>query len=110
MPSVVAWPASLATLIRNWTQTSMDTTTHSHRQPKWIAVSIRPSYGCAFGSVKCAYRYRNAGRAIAVFAHLVTQITFFAATISLSVHQLALSEQTVAASRGLGNTGAGRGA
>ena len=110
MPSAVARPAGLATLFLNWAQTSMDTTPHSHQQASCIAPSIQLARGCAFGSVECVHGYRNTGGPIAVFAHLVSQITLLVATISLSTHQPALSEQAIAVVRAWSDTGAGGGA
>ena len=87
----------------------MDTAPHNHHQTHCIAPSIQLGRGCAFGSVECDRRYQNEEGLIAAFAHLVSQITLSAATTSLSVHQPALSGQTVAVSRRRSDTGAGGG-
>ena len=107
MPSAVAWPAGLVTLIRNWTQTSVDTTPHSRHQTQRIAASIRLGRGCAFESVKCVRSYRNADDLIGAVAHLVTQITLFATTISLLAHHFAFSEQSLGVPHGPSGTAVG---
>jgi hypothetical protein len=94
MPSAVAWPVGLATLIRNWTRTSMDQAPHNRHQEQRIATSIRNDPGCAFGSPQCAHSYQKDHGPIGGFAYSVSQVTLFVATVSHSAHQFALSEQS----------------